>query len=94
LFGCRGGDAYAGDRSGIKFLAKISKKYGLDPIDSNAPRILMPAELKNFCEPLDKLIYIAQEEVDQLYEVAHEELDQPTSSRRPTPESDRWCSSR
>jgi hypothetical protein len=26
--------------------------------------------------------------------VAHEELDQPTSSRRPTPESDRWCSSR
>ena len=26
--------------------------------------------------------------------VTHEELDQPTSSRRPTPESDRWCSSR
>jgi hypothetical protein len=26
--------------------------------------------------------------------VAHEELDQPTSSRSPTPESDRWCSSR
>jgi LysR substrate binding domain-containing protein len=26
--------------------------------------------------------------------VAHEELDPPTSSRRPTSESDRWCSSR
>ena len=26
--------------------------------------------------------------------VAHEELDQPTSSRRPAPESDMWCSSR
>src|SRR5215467_6842105 len=26
--------------------------------------------------------------------VAHEELDQPTSSRSPTPETDRWCSSR
>ena len=67
---------------------RSAKKYGLDPIDSRAPRILTPAEL------LDKLIYNAQEEIDQLYEVAHEELDQPTSSRRPTPESDRWCSSR
>jgi hypothetical protein len=26
--------------------------------------------------------------------VAHEDFDQPTSSRSPTPESDRWCSSR
>src|SRR3954451_16462057 len=25
---------------------------------------------------------------------AHHELDQPTSNRSPTPESDRWCSSR
>ena len=51
---------------------RSAKKYGLDPIDSKAPRILTPAELKNFCEPLDKLIYIAQEEIDQLYEVVRE----------------------
>jgi hypothetical protein len=30
----------------------------------------------------------------EVVRVAHEELDQPTSRRRPTPESDRWCSSR
>ena len=51
---------------------RSSKKYGLDPIDSKAPRILTPAELKNFCEPLDKLIFSAQEEIDQLYEVVRE----------------------
>jgi len=61
-----------GDRSGIKFLAKISKKYGLDPIDSKAPCILTLAELKEFCEPLDKLILSAQEEIEQLYEVVRE----------------------
>src|SRR5262249_59567986 len=41
-------------------------------IDSKAPRILTPAELKNSCESLDKLIYSAQEEIDQLYEVVRE----------------------
>src|SRR5262245_33488695 len=51
---------------------RSAKKYGLDPIDSKAPRILTPAELKNFCEPLDKLIFSAQEEIDQLYEVVRE----------------------
>jgi transcriptional regulator of acetoin/glycerol metabolism len=51
---------------------RSAKKYGLDPIDSKAPRILTPVELKDFCEPLDKLIYIAQEEIDQLYEVVRE----------------------
>ena len=30
---------------------RSAKKYGLDPIDSKAPRILTPAELKYFCEP-------------------------------------------
>src|SRR5215510_8096694 len=51
---------------------RSAKRYGLDPIDSRAPRILTPAELKNFCEPLDKLIFSAQEEIDQLYEVVRE----------------------
>jgi transcriptional regulator of acetoin/glycerol metabolism len=51
---------------------RSAKKYGLDPIDSKAPRILTPAELKNFCEPLDRLIFSAQEEIDQLYEVVRE----------------------
>ncbi|HEY2401029.1 MAG TPA: GAF domain-containing protein, partial [Steroidobacteraceae bacterium] len=51
---------------------RSAKKYGLDPIDSKAPRILTPAELKNSCEPLDKLIYVAQEEIAQLYEVVRE----------------------
>src|SRR5499433_557423 len=51
---------------------RSAKEYGLDPIDSKAPRILTPAELKNFCEPLDKLIFSAQEEIDQLYEVVRE----------------------
>ena len=30
---------------------RSAKKYGLDPIDSKAPRILTPAELKYFREP-------------------------------------------
>src|SRR5262245_17180515 len=51
---------------------RSAKKYGLDPIDSRAPRILAPAELKHSCEPLDKLIFSAQEEIDQLYEVVRE----------------------
>jgi transcriptional regulator of acetoin/glycerol metabolism len=49
-----------------------SAKYGLDPVDSKAPRILTPAELKHFREPLDKLIFTAQEEIDQLYKVVCE----------------------
>ena len=51
---------------------RSAKKYGLDPVDSKAPRILTPAELKHFREPLDKLIFSAQEEIDQLYKVVRE----------------------
>jgi len=51
---------------------RSAKRYGLDPIDSRAPRILTPAELEDFCEPLDKLIFSAQEELDQLYKVVRE----------------------
>jgi transcriptional regulator of acetoin/glycerol metabolism len=48
------------------------KIYGVDPIDSQAPRILTSTELKDFREPLDELIFSAQEEMDQLYEVVRE----------------------
>jgi AraC-like DNA-binding protein len=51
---------------------RSAKKHGLDPLDSQAPRILTPTELKHFREPLDKLIFIAQQEMDELYEVVRE----------------------
>jgi len=47
-------------------------KYGLDPVDSKAPRILTLAELKHFREPLNRLILSAQEEMDELYKVVRE----------------------
>jgi hypothetical protein len=72
LFGRRGRAVSARDRRGIKLLAKISKKHGVDPVDSSAPRILTQNELKDFREPLDKLIFSAQEEIDQLYTVVRE----------------------
>src|SRR5258705_553291 len=49
---------------------RSAKKYGLDPVDCKAPRILTPAELKHFREPLDKLTFSAQEEIDELYKVS------------------------
>jgi transcriptional regulator of acetoin/glycerol metabolism len=51
---------------------RSANKYGVDPIDSKAPRILTPGELKAFREPLDKLISGAQEEIDQLYKVVRD----------------------
>jgi transcriptional regulator of acetoin/glycerol metabolism len=51
---------------------RSAEKYGLDPLDSKAPRILTPAELKHLREPLDKLIFSAQEEMDELYKVVRE----------------------
>jgi transcriptional regulator of acetoin/glycerol metabolism/AraC-like DNA-binding protein len=51
---------------------RSAKKYGIDPIDNSPPRILTDIELKDFREPLDKLIFSAQEEIDQLYKVVRE----------------------
>src|SRR5258705_11711861 len=51
---------------------RSAKKHGLDPLDSKAPRILTPSELKQLREPLDKLIFSAQEEMDELYKVVRE----------------------
>jgi len=41
----------------------------VDAVDSRAPRILTAGELKDFREPLDRLIFSAQEEIDQLYKL-------------------------
>jgi transcriptional regulator of acetoin/glycerol metabolism len=51
---------------------RSAKKHGLDPLDNRAPRILTSAELKRLREPLDKLIFSAQEELDELYKVVRE----------------------
>jgi transcriptional regulator of acetoin/glycerol metabolism len=51
---------------------RSAKKYGVDPVDSKAPRLLTPAELKGLREPLDELIFSAQEEIDQLSQVVRE----------------------
>ena len=51
---------------------RSAKKYGIDPVDSSPPRILTDNELKDFREPVDKLIFSAQEEIDQLYKVVRE----------------------
>jgi transcriptional regulator of acetoin/glycerol metabolism len=48
---------------------RSANKYGVDPVDGRPPRILTRGELKDFREPLDKLIFSAQEEVDQLYKL-------------------------
>src|SRR5258708_19519189 len=50
---------------------RSAKKHGLDPLDSQAPRILTPAELKHFREPLDKLIFAARQEMHELSEPVH-----------------------
>jgi AraC-like DNA-binding protein len=44
----------------------------VDPADGGAPRILTSGELKEFRDPLGKLIFSAQEEIDRLYKVVRE----------------------
>src|SRR5258707_2600904 len=51
---------------------RSANKYAVDPVDSRAPRILTHGELKFHREPLDELIFSAQEELDQLYSVVRE----------------------
>jgi transcriptional regulator of acetoin/glycerol metabolism len=65
--------AYAAYAPGIEELAsswqRSAEKYGIDPVDRTAPRILTPRELKDFREPLAKLIFSAQQKIDRLYKV-------------------------
>src|SRR5262245_48478112 len=51
---------------------RSANKYGVDPADGTPPRILTSAELKDSRQPLDKLIFSAQDEIDQLYKVLPE----------------------
>ena len=48
---------------------RSANKYGVDPVDSTAPRIVTAQELKDLREPIEKLIFNAQEELDRLYKV-------------------------
>jgi AraC-like DNA-binding protein len=43
--------------------------HGVDPASKEPPRILTRGELKNFREPLEKLVVDAQDELDRLYNV-------------------------
>ena len=47
-------------------------RYGIDPESKEAPRILTSGELTLLREPLDRLIFSAQEEIDRLYKVVRE----------------------
>ena len=51
---------------------RSATKHGVDPVDNKAPRILTSGELKHSREPLDRLIFSAQEDVDQLYKLVRE----------------------
>ena len=51
---------------------RSANEHGVDPADSTAPRILTTGELKPLREPLDELVFSAQEEIDQLYRVVRE----------------------
>src|SRR5258705_779391 len=52
---------------------RSAHKHAIDPVDTTrAPRIVTPGELKDHREPVDELIFSAQEEIDQLYKVVRE----------------------
>src|SRR5271155_255006 len=51
---------------------RSANKHGVDPDSSEAPRILTSHELKQLREPLDQLIFSAQEEIDRLYKLVRE----------------------
>jgi AraC-like DNA-binding protein len=51
---------------------RSATEHGVDPLNSEAPRILLAHEVKDFREPLDELILSAQEEIDRVYRVVRE----------------------
>jgi transcriptional regulator of acetoin/glycerol metabolism/AraC-like DNA-binding protein len=51
---------------------RSANKHGVNPDSSEAPRILTSHELKQLREPLDQLVFSAQEEIDRLYKVVRE----------------------
>src|SRR5580704_16730925 len=51
---------------------RSANQYRVDPDGREAPRILTSREVNNRREPLDELVYSAQEELDRLYKVVRE----------------------
>jgi AraC-like DNA-binding protein len=51
---------------------RSANQFGVDPESGKAPRILTSHELRPLREPLDRLIFSAQEEIDRLYKVVRE----------------------
>lgn len=51
---------------------RSANEFGVDPGSSEAPRVLTSYELRPLREPLDRLIFSAQEEIDRLYKVVRE----------------------
>src|SRR5256885_12893426 len=51
---------------------RSATEHGVDPLNNEAPRILLPHELKDSREPLDELVFSAQEEIDRLYWVVRD----------------------
>ena len=51
---------------------RSANEHGVNPESSEAPRILTTLELRQLREPLDQLIFSAQEEIDRLYNLVRE----------------------
>jgi transcriptional regulator of acetoin/glycerol metabolism len=51
---------------------RSANKHGLNPDNREAPRIVTSDELRQLREPLDQLIFSAQEEIDRLYKLVRE----------------------
>ena len=51
---------------------RSANEHGVNPDSGEAPRILTSEELNQLREPLDQLIFSAQEEIDRLYKVVRE----------------------
>ncbi len=51
---------------------RSANEHGLNPDNSEAPRIVTSHELSQLREPLDQLIFSAQEEIDRLYKLVRE----------------------
>src|SRR6202048_2658157 len=51
---------------------RSANEHGVTPDSREAPRILTSHEIKQLQEPLDQLIFSAQEEIDRLYKVVRE----------------------
>ena len=72
LLVAQGGTSAGGIEEVSTSWQRSANKHGVSPDSSEAPRILTSHELKQLREPLDQLIFSAQEEIDRLYKVVRE----------------------